>query len=672
MKLFIKFIVIAALLIVTAVTVFIWTLDINQYKPLLEQTVSEHTGRQFTIAGDLDITPFLSPVITLHGMSLANAAWALEPTLISVEYVEARVSLLPLLSGTIHVNSFILHNTRIQLEKNQDGIGNWELDMFATSTGPTTASPDQTSELPPIFIDQIDIKNAVITYHDRQTSKITEFNLTELTTSVSGLEQPVAITIRADYDAFPLILDGTIGPLNTLLANNHYAIDLNGSLSTLTFTATGNVERPMQLQGGNLFFTGNLPSLRDLNTIAETDLPDIKPLALSGNLLFEQLNNISIESFKLQLGQSGLAGTFSLHTGTGTPRLTARLSSDVLDLRPFASPEQQQKPQYLFPRDELPLTGFAAVNADLTLIANQVKLAKMDLDNFQTTVKLQDGNLQTKTESGMAGGKLSASAGLRTGTNSSRLTIEIDAAGILLERLPHTQRDWFTGGPVELQLMGEGGGKSIADIAGSFNGMLLIKVGNATMPNTNVDIFGADVLMSTFNRLNPLSNSDPNSLLECAVINFDIRDGLIKIDRQIAMQTAKMSMVGSGEINLKTEMLDLGIKPYAREGLGLNLGSITGIARIGGTLANPSPEIDPKGTITAGVTAGAALATGGLSLLAQGLFNRSQNDPVPCDTAMGITTAVSTPESSTPSSATDSGGGVLDGVKRGLRGLFGN
>jgi hypothetical protein len=191
------------------------------------------------------------------------------------------------------------------------------------------------------------------------------------------------------------------------------------------------------------------------------------------------------------------------------------------------------------------------------------------------------------------------------------------------------------------------------------------------MPNTNIDIFGADVLMTTFNRLNPLSNSEATSLLECAVINLDIRDGLIKIDRQIAMQTEKMNMVGSGEINLKTEQINLGIKPYAREGIGLNLGAISGVARIGGTLANPTPEIDPKGTLTAGVSAGAALATGGLSLLAQGLFNRSQNDPTPCNTALGITTTESIP-AEPPSSATESDGNVLDGVKRGLRGLFGN
>ena len=64
--------------------------------------------------------------------------------------------------------------------------------------------------------------------------------------------------------------------------------------------------------------------------------------------------------------------------------------------------------------------------------------------------------------------------------------------------------------------------------------------------------------------------------------------------------------------------LVLGTK--TREGLGLSVGDVANsFVKIGGTLKNPALGVDATGSVT---TTGAAIATGGLSLLAKGLWDR--------------------------------------------------
>jgi hypothetical protein len=59
------------------------------------------------------------------------------------------------------------------------------------------------------------------------------------------------------------------------------------------------------------------------------------------------------------------------------------------------------------------------------------------------------------------------------------------------------------------------------------------------------------------------------------------------------------------------------------------------VVGIGGTLAEPSPALDVKGAATASATVGAAVATGGISLIAQKAAEKVVQDKSPCQTALG-------------------------------------
>ena len=88
----------------------------------------------------------------------------------------------------------------------------------------------------------------------------------------------------------------------------------------------------------------------------------------------------------------------------------------------------------------------------------------------------------------------------------------------------------------------------------------------------------------------------------------------------IAVRTDKITVLGSGKLDLGTEAIDLvwTIKP--RSGAGISAGSIANpYIRLGGTLASPRLEVKQ---LQAAASTGAAVATLGVTILSRGIYNR--------------------------------------------------
>ena len=671
-----KLIIIIGLLSFVAVIsliIFVATLDVNQYKSTIIEKVSEHTGRDFNIEGDLEVIPSLSPTIAMTGISLGNASWGTNNNLLDVGRIEAKVSLIPLFSGKIQVNNFILHDTSVFLEKNSEGQGNWEFE--STQTAAETQDTGDSS-LPPISIEDVEIQNALISYREVTDESLIEFRLREFTTSVTGLNSPLSFGMEADYNEVPLSISGTIGSVDSLSSGADFPIDIAGNLGDLLFTSNGSLANLPDSPSGSVAFVLEVDSLANMNSLAGSELPDQGPLKIAGTLTLSGIEQMRIDEINLLLGDILITGSIDVSTASEIPQITAKLKTELLDLTPYMGKENNEQMEFLFPRDALPLETLSSINAEITHNASRIVTPSIELTENEFTINLSNGDLELANRAIMAGGNLAAAITLDTiNNNQAKLTTSISGDDIMLEELPHEEDLWFTGGATSLSINGSGSGSSVADIMGSFTGKILVNIGEATMPNSSIDMFGADIILSTFNKLNPLSSQEEVSLLECAVINLPVNDGMINLDRQIAIQTSKMYMVGSGEINLKNEEINIGVRPYAKEGVGLNLSSVAGAAKIGGTLANPQAELDAANTIKTGLSAGAAVATGGLSLLAQGLFSKAGADPEPCNTALGIapqTTSQSGQEPESQATEENAGdGNVVDDVKSSIRGLFG-
>ncbi len=142
------------------------------------------------------------------------------------------------------------------------------------------------------------------------------------------------------------------------------------------------------------------------------------------------------------------------------------------------------------------------------------------------------------------------------------------------------------------------------------------------------------MLSSLLGALAPEEKNAPRAVLECAVVRFDINDGIVLADKSLALKTKETVMVGSGEINLKTEAISLQLSSHSQAPVGVDAGDLTRAVGLGGTLGHPKPVLDLLGATKTGATIGAAVLTLGTSYLAQKLVESAIKDNNPCQTAL--------------------------------------
>jgi len=100
--------------------------------------------------------------------------------------------------------------------------------------------------------------------------------------------------------------------------------------------------------------------------------------------------------------------------------------------------------------------------------------------------------------------------------------------------------------------------------------------------------------------------------------------------------------VGDGTINLKTERLNLSLRPVPKEGIGASLigklgisaGELTRPFKLGGTLARPRLTIDPTRTaIALGATIG-SITLFGPAAIAAALMGKTSDEETSCTAAI--------------------------------------
>ncbi len=427
-------------------------------------------------------------------------------------------------------------------------------------------------------------------------------------------------------------------------------LDLSvGRAEQVLVKATGAVADAVQATGLNLSVTVEGRDLSPLIEAAGVTPPKLPAFRIAGRLTGGG-GGYAVDDLTAKLGGSDLAGRVAVTLGGERPRLEARLSAKQIDLEEFLPPRAKEPPagkgketkegggdMRVFSADPLPLDGLKAADAKLAFRAERVKVRGLTLNDVAIELSLGDGSLVAKlVTASVAGGAVSGEVTVDTRGTTPKLAVTLDTRRVDLGRL---LKDMEITDVLEARLDAkirvEGSGESVRAIMAGLNGEFLAKTGEGRINNKDVDLAGADLLTEAFRNLNPLAEKDEYTHLKCAVVRMSIRNGVAISDRGIAMETKKINITGSGTVNLKTEKLDLAVRPQAKEGLGIGLGSLASLVRVKGTLAEPRVGVDELEAAKTGVTVGAALATGGLSLLAQGLFDRATEGAPPCYVALG-------------------------------------
>lgn len=678
-------VLVAALLV--AVVAILKSQDFNQYKGLVAEKVKEATGRDLTLAGDVELALSLTPALAVNDVTFANATWGSRPEMVKLKRLEAQVRLLPLISGRVEVDRIVLKGADILLETNDKGQPNWSFQAAAggatATAAPTGGAPGGPTQLP--VVRNVDIEDSQLVWRSGVTNDSKTIAIKSFTAAAASASSPIGIALDGSYNDNPIKAEGVVGAVGALMANEPYPVDLTLEAGGAKAALKGSVAKPMQAAGIQMALSAEGQSLADLNGLAGATLPPLGPYSLAGNLS-NPSGVYKVDQLQLKMGGSALTGDASVALAGKRPNLTANLAATLIDLKDFgvkpggasgaAGSAGGGGDGRIFPADPLPLGGLKVADATIRLTAQKFIKEPVTLENVALDLTLQDGKFVIKQlQSALGGGNFALSATVDSAKTPAPIALKITArqveVGTLLQTL--SVSDVLEGGKADLDLDVAGAGNSVREIMAGLNGKTDLAMGQGKINNR----FAKIVLADLFNLI-ATGGSGDSSNLNCFVSRFDIKKGLAT-STGLAADTNGAAIVGSGTINLATEGLKMRIDPKAKQ---TNLANLAIPVNIGGTLAKPNvtPDAAALAQGAAGAAAGIVAGGGVLGALA-GLAGTSSSDGAattsggnPCVAALDKTGSTGSTQQQAPSSTgdqlLDGAGKAIDDVGKALKSIM--
>lgn len=650
-----------AVLLAIGLAVAITRIDFNRFKPDIVAAARNALGRELTLAGDIDLKIGIRPALVAENVSLENTDWGSRPLLATIRRLELEVSLLPLLKKEIEINRLVLIEPDILVETDPDGTSNLSFDPAAGKKAPPSGtSPEKSPETeaispPMLTLHRVDIQNGQITYRDGRTGASHIAAIERFISFPAPEDDRIELMLKGTYNRQPFELTGTAGRLRSLLDPNvKWPVDLVVKAAGWTgavLTINGDV-KDLMTRKGSLRIHLAAPSLPRLGAMAEIrDLPDLGPVTVDADLELPDAATVRMTSIRAAFMESDISGAGILSTSGKRAKLTATLSSRKLDLRPFAhkaapnAPSKAPPPSgskrtsgrdRVFSQDPLPLDGLRQIDADIRLRLANVLMEKAAFTDLAADVRLDAGRLRIGPIRALTGGStwtaaLEIDASKPIPTISKKLQVRRLNLGEMFKTLGI--KDAVAGtGDVDADLTSRG--RSVAEVMGNMNGRMIFAFQNGFVKQQGLELLSFEFATGLIKQLFSLLGTPTGKKAEirCLFGNLDVLNGIVDVS-PFVLNTPKMTIFGSGDINLKTERLNLSVSTEPTQKVDViehGIGQMTRIFKLTGTLASPALGIDPvkSSVFLVKIFGGPALA--GTTLAVETLLGGKDAKDNPC------------------------------------------
>jgi len=207
-KLCLTIIGVAVVFLVAIAGVFITTFDANNYKQDLSEMVLASTGRDLQFYGDVGLTFYPALGMELGALSLSNAAGFDSAPMVKVNKVSISVDVGSIIAFSPQINELILDGLKINLQKNADGVNNWDdltkLEATQSSNAESevsTASPKRQPMKMSGAFGGLNITNAQLSWLDIQAGE--DYQVQNLTIKTGRIrpEKPFDLKVQVALES---------------------------------------------------------------------------------------------------------------------------------------------------------------------------------------------------------------------------------------------------------------------------------------------------------------------------------------------------------------------------------------------------------------------------------------------------------------------------------------
>ncbi len=693
-----------------AVALLLLRYDFNRLKQPVAEAVRNATGRELTMGGDIDLSLGRKPALVVENIRLANAAWGSRPEMVGIGRLEVEVALIPLLRGIIEVERFVLIDPDILLETDAGGRSNLDFTRASKdSPAPADVSADKPSApaaLPQLAVKSFEIRNGRLLFRDQASGRTRAVLLRQVQAMMTDPASPLDFTMTGAYQDQDFTLGGRLGPLSAILDP---AADWPVSLQAQALDVAAKIDGRIRGVKGprivNAAFSFHTPDLARVAALADLAFPKPLAMTLSGSLTVSDPRTYRLSDLNIKLGDSDLSGTVTMDPSSERARITAQLTSKRIDAtalkpltinnrKPQAAASQSAAPRQggVFPDAPIPLAGLNAIDGTAEVRIEQLRLPRLTVDQLKATATLDNGRLAVAPLSArIADGNLDGDLTVASGGKTPAWTARLAVGGLDLGRVLREQKQPdLLEGRVDADLNLNARGASVAAMMAGTDGHLRLAMKNGQLNRNLSGMRLGDIAAGLLAVLHPAAQQQARTQINCLVARLDAVQGVAGTTVLFA-DTPYISVTGDGSIDLRSERLDIALKPTPKEGLSagkfgklsMSLSELARQLKLGGTLAAPSLTIDPTQTaMTLGKTIGGVALFGPAGVLsALAGVGGPDTGADPCQAALAAAaagrkfpqaTTAAPAKPSAKSSPAPAKAFPLDEVGKALKGLLGN
>jgi AsmA protein len=624
-------------LVVVALLVIPMFVDVQKYKPEIEERVSKALGRPLTIGGDLRLSLFPWAGVAFSDLRMGNPPGFEEKELLSVKSFDVRMKLLPLLSRDIQIKRFVVDSPRIVLERSSEGRANWE-GLGKPAQKPPTPPPKakarppdlkRQEELPLIRalgVDRVTITNGSILFMDRAKGERREISDLDLSIQEASLHRSVKVSLSLRVNDLPFSLKGTLGPLGRDLAKGRIPLNFNvKAFEQVETKLMGEIIKPIDNPQVDLSVMVSPFSPRNLFAALGRPFPaetaDSKVLTLMGfkAKLKGDKRRIRVSDGRLDLDESKLQFSFSAKDPS-RPMVTFRIHLDKIDLDRYLpasnkakggkdtpAPEKGGKAQASGGKNETPSDygPLKSITVDGAIQVERLKVQGARFEDLSLKISGRNGlfHLDPLTVN-LYQGNAAATGSLDVQQDTPKTRMKLRAQGIRVGPLLKDMgiKDLLDGtGRADVSI--ETAGETVDRIRRNLNGKGTLVIKDGTVKG--IDLGGMVRNVKAAFGLDKGGKQGARTDFSELRAPFTVTNGVVNT-QGTTLTSPYLRVMAVGDADLVKETLDMRVEPkfaadVKMKGSRFTLPGIMIPVLVTGTFSSPRFSPDLKGIVTQGL-----------------------------------------------------------------------
>lgn len=563
------------LVVVVALALFI-AFGLNTLRGPIARKVSDLTGRELRIEGNLEpVWSWRHMRFRAEKVSFANPDWASEPLMLRADAIEASVELLPLFYGQVYVPEVHLVRPELDLELAPDERKNWILER---DQKPKSHRPSR------FHVQSLTLDEGRLRYDDAVRDITVQAELSAdrdgVTAYAYGIYRSAGASVAARGGPVLSIKD----------SNTPYPLHFVGDFGDSSVEFDGTITNLVQLTSVDLAVELSGKTLAGLYNVIGIALPETSAYTTRGRL-YRTDDLVRYQDFSAKVGESDLAGTLQFDTDGGRPRtfMHGEVTAKVLNFADLGSLVGTKQPRKSGVLPDMPFdsTRWDSIDADVSIKAGTIKRpAALPIEQLATRIRMKDKVLTLDPlEFGIAGGKLAGTARLDGSKQPIAARLDMRVQHLSLPKLfPTIDKGQTSVGDINGLIELTGHGDSVAEMLGDANGKLGVFMDGGKVSRFLMELAALDLWNVAKTKL----EGDRPVDIRCAIGDFAVKDGIMKTNA-LVFDTQVVNIQGDGTINLKTEGMDLTVKPQPKD---RSLASLNSPLYVRGTFSAPKISLD--------------------------------------------------------------------------------